>query len=407
MDKTNNIKKLDEEQELQKTEISEEINLEDIILKTPMSLETKLIGENKYISRGLIDNPAKNSNPSKSIRKKCCKYDVTNWLEDIEKTNIHSKFNIVEVRFKNSRKDFFKLPSEGFFYENDIVLVEALNGSDIGIITLMGDIVKLQMQKKKVDIDSTEIKKIFRKARAYDIEKWVGSILQEDKTLTETKKISNEMNLNMKFNDIEYQGDGSKAIFYYSSEDRVDFRELIKILAEKFRVRVEMRQIGIRQEASRLGGIGSCGREICCSSWLSNFISVSTNIARNQQLILNPQKLTGQCGKLKCCLNFENETYNQEYKTFPNTNIILKTEKGDCIYNKTDIIKKIMWYSYANDPYRLFALPKQQVETIINENKKGKLVKTLEDYSIIQQNKSEIDFNLEDDINKFDKSIED
>jgi cell fate regulator YaaT (PSP1 superfamily) len=191
----------------------------------------------------------------------------------------------------------------------------------------------------------------------------------------------------MKVNDVEYQGDGTKAIFYYSAEERVDFRELIKILAEQFKIRIEMRQIGVRQEAARLGGIGSCGRELCCSSWLTNFQSVSTVSARTQQLSLNPKKLAGMCGKLKCCLNFEQETYLQELKAFPAPNVHLNTKKGKGFYNKIDIFKKIVWYNYANDNTTIFAIPLEAVNKIIDMNKKGKYPESLEEFAVVNQKK--------------------
>jgi cell fate regulator YaaT (PSP1 superfamily) len=194
-----------------------------------------------------------------------------------------------------------------------------------------------------------------------------------------------DLNLKMKVNDVEYQGDGTKAIFYYSAEERVDFRELIKILAEHFQIRIEMRQIGVRQEAARLGGIGSCGRELCCSSWLSNFQSVSTIAARTQQLSLNPQRLAGMCGKLKCCLNYEQSTYLAELEAFPSANIALKTQKGKGIYNKIDIFKRIVWYSYLNERNKIFAIPLDKVNEIIEMNKAGKYPENLEYFAIINQ----------------------
>jgi cell fate regulator YaaT (PSP1 superfamily) len=202
-----------------------------------------------------------------------------------------------------------------------------------------------------------------------------------------SRYIAWDLDLKMKVNDVEYQGDGTKAIFYYSAEERVDFRELIKILADQFKIRIEMRQIGVRQEAARLGGIGSCGRELCCSSWLTNFQSVSTTTARTQQLSLNPQKLAGMCGKLKCCLNFEQSTYIEEIKQFPNPNITLKTQKGKGVYNKIDIFKKIVWYSYANDTSTIFAIPLEKVNKIIKMNNDGKTPETLEEFAVVNTKK--------------------
>jgi len=218
-----------------------------------------------------------------------------------------------------------------------------------------------------------------------------------------TRKIANELGLKMKVNDVEYQGDNTKANFYYTAEERVDFRELIKVLADEFKVRIEMRQIGVRQESGRLGGIGSCGRELCCATWLTNFKSVTTNTARVQQLSLNPQKLAGQCGKLKCCLNFENETYKDALKQFPNSEIILKTRKGEALHQKTDIFRKLMWYSYVDDQSNQMALPVDKVIEIINKNKKGKFPEKLEDYAYSKEQK--VDFENvvgQDDLTRFD-----
>jgi cell fate regulator YaaT (PSP1 superfamily) len=209
----------------------------------------------------------------------------------------------------------------------------------------------------------------------------------ETPTMLSSRYIAWDLNLNMKVNDVEYQGDGTKAIFYYSAEDRVDFRELIKILAEQFKIRIEMRQIGVRQEAARLGGLGTCGRELCCASWLSNFQSVSTVAARTQQLTLNPQKLAGMCGKLKCCLNFEQEAYLEELKNFPPPNVHLLTKKGKYFYNKNDIMKKIVWYHYADDNSTIFAIPLDKVNQIIEMNKAGKRPDTLEEFAIVNQKK--------------------
>jgi cell fate regulator YaaT (PSP1 superfamily) len=240
-----------------------------------------------------------------------------------------SKFNIAEVQFKNSHKEFIKLPEGDFDFEiGDIVAVEAVPGHDIGVISLIGEAVKIQMKNKKA---GQVTRKIYRRAKAADIEKWVETVHREKDIMMRSRYAAWDLNLNMKVNDVECQGDGTKAIFYYTSDDRVDFRELIKILAELFKIRIEMRQIGVRQEAARLGGIGSCGRELCCASWLNNFQSVSTSAARTQQLSPNPQKLAGQCGKLKCCLNYENETYLRELEAFPSTNTIIQTEKGKAV----------------------------------------------------------------------------
>ena len=234
-------------------------------------------------------------------------------------------------------------------------------------------------------ISKYRLKKVYRRARQNDVEKWLSAIALEDSTLYRTRAIAENLGLEMKLNDIEYQGDKTKAIFYYTADGRVDFRELIKKLAEEFHVRVEMRQIGVRQESAKLGGIGSCGRELCCASWISDFQSVTTNVARVQQLSPNPQKLAGQCGKLKCCLNFEYEAYVEALKAFSDPNIVLKFKNGDAIHQKSDVFKGIMWYSYTTDKSNIMAIPVDKVKEIIAKNKKGELPEKLEDYAITME----------------------
>jgi cell fate regulator YaaT (PSP1 superfamily) len=328
---------------------------------------------------------------------------VFNWLSDSHYNVGQDSHSFVEVRFKNSKKEFFRL-SEGLdIYTSDIVAVEASPGHDIGIVTLCGEIVKLQMKKKGVSPDSDQVKKVYRKARITDIEKWIKAVQQEDKTMFKTREIASRLGLEMKINDVEYQGDGTKAIFYYTAEERVDFRELIKILAEEFRVRIEMKQIGVRQESSRLGGIGSCGRELCCSTWLTSFSSVTTNTARLQQLTLNPQKLAGQCGKLKCCLNYEYDCYVDALKAFPDTEKNLKTKKGEAVYQKSDIFKKIMWYSYVGDESNMHAIPVNKVKSILKANSKGKLPEKIEDYAYKSEQKTDFENVVgQDDLTRFD-----
>lgn len=403
-DKSKNIEDLDEVQEFNSTELSEDnINTEDEIIVASDNHERTRIAQNQFLSRGMSQSPLDSEN-HKPLKHRCCKLDSNNWLSDIPKPSSKDFFPMVEVRLKNNRKDFFSLPSEGQFEEGDIVAIEASPGHDIGIITLMGDVVRLQMKKKNIDPNSEDIKKVYRKARVADIEKWVTAIEKEDSTLNQTREFASDLHLVMKFNDVEYQGDGTKAVFYYSAEDRVDFRELIKILAERFRIRIEMRQIGVRQEASRVGGIGICGRELCCASWLTSFNSVTTNTARTQQLTLNPQKLAGQCGKLKCCLNYEHQTYLEEYKTFPDSNVMLKTNKGNAIYQKTDIFKRIMWYSYQHNPMHLFALSAENVEKLIQKNKKGVIPESLDEYALTNVKPTEYDMSVQNgDLSRFDK----
>lgn len=311
-------------------------------------------------------------------RSRCCKLKSFNWLKDYQNPNTENKEQYIEVRFKNGRKDFFLCPSELTLKEGEIVAVEANPGHEIGIVSLTGEVVQLQMKRKKVDPEKAELKRIYRHARSADVEKWFESISMEDKALFKTRKIANELGLDMKLNDVEYQGDKTKAIFYYTANERVDFRILIRRLAEEFKVRIEMRQIGARQEASKLGGIGSCGRELCCSSHMSTFKSVSTNSARVQQLSLNPQKLAGQCGKLKCCLNYELDHYLEILEEFSDPKILLKSKKGNAIHQKSDIFKRVMLYSYVNDPNSMLVIPVDQVKKIIEMNQKGKLPEELE-----------------------------
>jgi cell fate regulator YaaT (PSP1 superfamily) len=301
----------------------------------------------------------------------CSKLHVYDWLDDV--INIANPSDLVEVRFKNTRKDFFRNINNLQLDQGDIVAVEANPGHDIGIVTLTGNLVIDQMKKHKVTLVNGEVRKIYRKAKQADLEKWKEAIALEHQTMIRSRQIANELNLNMKIGDVEYQGDKTKAIFYYLADDRVDFRQLIKVLADTFKIRIEMKQIGARQEAGRIGGIGPCGREVCCASWISNFVSVNTNSARYQDISLNPQKLAGQCGKLKCCLNFEVDTYIDAQKDFPPTNAPLETENGSFQYQKADIFKRIYWYSQIGDKSGNFiAVPVDRVKEIIRMNQNGK-----------------------------------
>lgn len=303
----------------------------------------------------------------------CSKLNVYDWLDDV--INIASPTDLVEVRFKNTRKDYFRNANNLKLNAGDMVAVEANPGHDIGIVTLTGDLVSEQMKKHKVTLINGAIRKIYRKAKQADIEKWKEAIALEHQTMLRSRQIALELQLNMKIGDVEYQGDKTKAIFYYIADDRVDFRQLIKILADTFRIRIEMKQIGARQEAGRIGGIGPCGREICCASWINNFVSVTTNAARYQDISLNPQKLAGQCGKLKCCLNFELDTYLDAQKDFPATNLPLETENGTFFFQKSDIFKRIFWYSKQGDQSgSLIPVPVDRVKEVIQQNQKGKKV---------------------------------
>ncbi len=355
-------------------------------IRAGVSAETNKITENSFLSRGITEKPNIEESHCQGYKYSCCKLANYDWIEKLDLPMTFKEYPIAEVRFKNSHKDFYVLPEEGIYQVGDIVAVESNPGHDIGIVSLLGLTVKRQLANRKVRPDDVT-KKLYRHARVADIDKWITTVDLEHTTMLSSRYIAWDFDLKMKVNDVEYQGDGTKAIFYYSAEERVDFRELIKILAEQFKIRIEMRQIGVRQEAARLGGIGSCGRELCCSSWLTNFQSVSTVSARTQQLSLNPKKLAGMCGKLKCCLNFEQETYLQELKAFPAPNIHLNTKKGKGFYNKIDIFKKIVWYNYANDNSTIFAIPLEAVNKIIDMNKKGKYPESLEEFAVVNQKK--------------------
>ena len=271
-----------------------------------------------------------NNNGSCGTSDGCNKLSVFDWLGNMNLPEGQNRFDIVEIRFKNSRKEFFRNTNSLNINVGDVIAVESNSGHDIGTVSLTGELVKLQLKKHNVNFDSEEIKKIYRKAKQLDIEKWREAQSLEINTMYRARTIALNLGLQMKLSDVEYQGDKSKAIFYYTADARVDFRELIKLLADEFKVRIEMKQIGARQEASRLGGIGSCGRELCCSSWLTDFRTVSTSAARYQQLSLNPLKLAGQCGKLKCCLNYELDSYLDALKEFPEMDgKKLQTKKGD------------------------------------------------------------------------------
>ncbi|MBN8577535.1 MAG: Signal peptidase-like protein [Cyclobacteriaceae bacterium] len=301
--------------------------------------------------------------------------NVFDWLSNMEMP-VHDKFPVVEVRFKNGRKDFYRNSDKLSLITGDAIVVESATGHHVGHVSLQGELVRLQMQKKKVANDE-EIKKIYRLATQKDLEKHEDVKKRDLPTLYRTREIIRQLNLNMKLSDVEYQADNTKATFFYSAEDRVDFRELIKILAAEFKVRVEMRQISLRQEAGRLGGIGVCGRELCCSTWLSDFKNVATSAARYQNLSLNPSKLSGQCGRLKCCLNYELETYMEALKHIPEINAPLVTEQGEARLQKTDIFRRIMWFGYKEEN-TWYPLNIERVNEILELNRAGRKPATLQ-----------------------------
>jgi cell fate regulator YaaT (PSP1 superfamily) len=311
----------------------------------------------------------------------CNKMNVFDWLSNMDMP-LQDKFNIVEVRFKNGRKEFFRNADLLSLHTGDAIVVEVPNGHHIGYVSMQGELVRLQMQKKKVANDG-EIKKIYRLAHQKDLEKFEEVKKRELPTLYRTREIIRDLKLEMKLSDIEYQADNTKATFFYSADDRVDFRELIKILAGEFKIRVEMRQISLRQEAGRLGGIGVCGRELCCSTWLSEFKNVATSAARYQNLSLNPSKLSGQCGRLKCCLNYELETYIEALEDIPKIETPLLTEKGEATLQKTDIFRKIMWFGFSEEN-TWYPLNVSRVNEILRLNREGKKPATL-DKDVIEE----------------------
>ncbi|MFZ6053491.1 PSP1 domain-containing protein [Halocola ammonii] len=336
----------------------------------------------------------------------CNKLDVFDWLSGMDLPDSQKPFDIVEVRFKNSRKSFYRNTGDLELQVGDVVTVESSPGHDVGIVSVVGELVRLQMNKKGVK-DNHEVKKIYRKATQEDITTWQEVRMKENDTMMISREIADSLGLVMKISDVEYQGDGKKVTIYYTAEGRVDFRDLIRKLAESFKTRIEMRQIGARQEAGRLGGIGSCGRELCCSTWLTDFRSVSTSAARYQQLSLNPQKLAGQCGKLKCCLNYELDQYLDAIKEFPPPSTKLFTHKGTAVHFKTDIFKRIMYFIYEEQMGGApVALSIDALNEIMEMNKAGKKPDDLSGF-IEREEVEEVDYlNAvgEDSLTRFDRT---
>lgn len=337
----------------------------------------------------------------------CNKLTVFDWLANMQLPSGETPCDLVEVRFKNSRKEYFRNEEKLPIKIGDLVATQAKIGHDIGMVTLTGELVRFQLRKKKIKTDSEEINKIYRLATQNDIDKWQAVRDREGEVQKRARKMAIFLRLEMKISDVEFQGDGSKATFYYTAENRVDFRQLIKDMAQAFSIRIEMRQIGLRQEASRLGGLGSCGRELCCSTWLTDFRTVSTAAARYQQLSLNPQKLAGQCGKLKCCLNFELDAYRKALKSFPKTEIKLQTEKGIAVCQKVDIFKGYMWYAYKGEWMTWHLLSNEQASEIVRKNKAKEPVASLEEYTLDISSKIEekVFENVvgQDSLNRFDR----
>ncbi|WP_461789103.1 regulatory iron-sulfur-containing complex subunit RicT [Pedobacter sp.] len=311
----------------------------------------------------------------------CQKMEVHDWLSNLDMPSNYKPFQIIEVKFKGSRKEFFVNHDDIYLEIGELVAVEgATGGYDIGHVSLTGELVRTQLKRRKTHIDQVT-RKVYRKATEADVEKWKQAKGLEWETMHKARTLALDLKLSMKISDVDYQGDRTKATFFYTAEGRVDFRELIKKMAEAFRIRIEMRQIGMRQEAGRLGGIGSCGRELCCSTWLTNFKTVSTAAARYQNLSLNTLKLAGQCGKLKCCLNYELDTYLDALKDIPDRIDALQTEVGIARHQKTDIFKKLMWFSYANQEDWI-PLKVDRVKEIMAMNKRGEKPTNLKDEAI-------------------------
>ena len=323
------------------------------------------------------------------------------WLADIPGNNEDQE--MVEVQFKNTRKGYFRNSNHLKLAKGDIVAVEANPGHDIGVVTLTGKLVPLQMQKANLKPD-VEIKRIYRKAKPVDMDKYNEAKAREHSPMIESRQIAKDLNLQMKIGDVEYQGDGNKAIFYYIADERVDFRQLIKVLAEAFHVRIEMKQIGARQEAGRIGGIGPCGRELCCATWMTNFISVSTGAARIQDISLNPQKLAGQCAKLKCCLNYEIDSYVESQRKLPSKELELETTSGTFYFAKADILKgEIMYSSDKNILANTVTIPAKRAFEIINMNKRGEKPDNLLSTDHQRNNAKPIDLVEQESLTRFDK----
>jgi cell fate regulator YaaT (PSP1 superfamily) len=351
-----------------------------------------------------LDTGGCRMNKKGCVRNSTQKLSTFDWMCDLPETQEDTDF--IEVQFKNTRKGYFlnstKIPLE----KGDVVAVESSPGHDIGDVTLVGRLVLLQMKKNNVHPDKIEVRRVYRKAKETDLEKYQEAKSKEQATMIKARQIAESLKLNMKIGDVEYQGDGNKAIFYYIADERVDFRQLIKVFAETFRVRIEMKQIGARQEAGRIGGIGPCGRELCCSGWMTNFNSVSTSAARYQDISLNPQKLAGQCAKLKCCMNYELDSYMDAIKNFPSKEIQLETIDNTYYHFKTDVFKGIMSYSTSqNFGANVVAITSRRAKEIIALNKKGLKPDFLDDHSDDEETPVVIDYENgvgQDSLTRFD-----
>lgn len=314
----------------------------------------------------------------------CNRMNVMDWFADMP-ISFNENFNIIEVSFKKgSRKGFYRNPNNIDFHKSQLVVVEAAQGYDVGEVSLQGELVKLQMKKRKVTERDDTIRNVLRAATETDINALLDARNKEKDTMVRARAMARQMNLEMKIGDIEYQGDNKKVTIFYTADGRVDFRELVKVYAKEFKVKIEMRQIGARQEAARVGGIGTCGRELCCSTWLNDFKSVTTQAVRYQNLAINTDKLSGQCGRLKCCLNYELDTYNDSLKSFPKHADKIETEEGIAWLKKTEILKKQMWYEYDTQRGNFFKLAIEDVKELLFMNKGGQKPKSLDDFAIIE-----------------------
>ena len=331
----------------------------------------------------------------------CNKRTVFDWLSNMKSSTSKNLFDWIEVRYKNGRKKYYKNSNSLSLNIGDVVKTQVDFGFDIGMVTLTGELVRTQMRRKSISENSDNPLKVLKKASQKEIDLWIKYRDKEESFKVRARQIAIDLKLRMKISDVEFQGDGSKVTFYYTANGRVDFRELIKVYAREFKTRIEMKQVGMREEASRLGGLGSCGRELCCSTWITDFRSVNTSAARYQQLSINPLKLAGQCGKLKCCLNYELDTYLDALKDFPKKDFKIKTKKGIAVLQKTDIFKKRVWYAYKDNFMEWFEFDLKALNKMIAINKSDKEVSALEDYTIINsEEKSKL---LEDSITRFDR----
>ncbi len=333
----------------------------------------------------------------------CIKRNSFDWLDGI--TSPIDPCTFVEVRFKNERKEFYKNADRLSLQQGDNVVVDTKLGYDVGIVSMTGELVERQMRAKGINPVKDKLYNIMRKATREDVSLWQKAREREADAILWTRRLVEDHHKSMKISDIEFQGDNTKTTIFYTSDDRVDFRDITKLIAREFQTRIEMRQIGVRQEAGKSGAIGSCGRDVCCSTWLTDFVSVNTSSARIQQLSLNPANISGQCGKLKCCLNYELKQYIEAGKDFPKQNIKLKTEEGIGIYQKADFFSKLIWYAYKDSPDIFIPITLDNVKKIIAMNKEGKKPVSLKEFALQKEERSPVFENAmgEGNINRFDK----